>query len=223
MDLEIFKKNLFNFLKIIKDLQRNKESFFELKELNFENILKSFYLSHLKNEGYLIEIKSEITEALKIVNVNKEEIQLSNASDITNYFLGELLDNVKEHSHALEAYVFCKTNAKEILGVADFGISIPLRYKELGFDFKEPKEAIKMALEGISVKSKEERGWGLRSIAKIIKALKGEILIVSGEALSYIIDSEITLENLDFFWPGTSVIIEFNKPREEFNFLEYIK
>lgn len=222
MNLETLKENLFNFLKTIKNLQRNKESTFELEELNFENILKSFYLYHLKNEGYLINLKSEITEIMKIVNVDKE-FQLINVSDVINYFLGELIDNVKEHSHTNEAYIFYKSNEKEILGVADFGISIPLRYKELGFDFKEPKEAIEMALEGISVKSKEERGWGLRSVVKIAKVLNGEILIVSGESISHISDLETICDNLSFFWPGTSIIIEIEKPPKNFNFLEYIK
>lgn len=222
MKLDVLRENIFNFLKTIKDLQRNEEKSFELKELKFENILKSFYLLHLKSEGYLITLESEIFSNLRIKNV-KEEIQLNNASDVTNYFLGELVDNVKEHSHTSEVYIFYKTNENEILGVADFGISIPLRYKELGFDFKEPKEAIRMALEGISVKSREERGWGLQSIAKVIRVLNGKILIVSGEALSYLVNSETILENLNFFWPGTSVIIEFKKPEKEFNFLEYLK
>ncbi|MGC8981857.1 MAG: hypothetical protein ACP5JU_02840 [Minisyncoccia bacterium] len=224
MNIPQIKDELSKFLQILRGLKRNEERIFVVDDELGLGLLKLFYLNHLLKQGYLITIESKIKDKFLPLDLEKELPEIPNISPAFTFIFGELSDNIKEHAHTNEAYFFYnQIDNEEILGVFDAGISIPLRYKEALFDFKEPKEAIKMALEGISTKTKEERGYGLRSIVKIVKSLNGKVLIISGEAIGFIDENNFVFDNLEFFWIGTSVIINASKPSKDFNFLELIK
>lgn len=102
------------------------------------------------------------------------------------YLLSELTDNIYEHASASRAYVMAQYYPKKGLIEASFmddGVSIP-KSLERGTGVRYPvdnqSEAILDALEGRSAKPGGQRGFGLRSSVRIVNALGGEALIVSG-------------------------------------------
>lgn len=98
------------------------------------------------------------------------------------YLIGELVDNVYQHSSFSTAYIMAqKYPTKRFIDISiiDNGISIPGAFKEAGFEFDDPI-ALSEAINGLSTKHDNERGFGLISSINILtKGLKGECLIVS--------------------------------------------
>jgi hypothetical protein len=106
--------------------------------------------------------------------------------DAYHYLLSELVDNIYEHAQASRAYVMAQCYPKKGLietSFMDDGMTIP-RSLQLGTGTSYPSgrapRAILDALEGKSAKGGGERGFGLRSSVRIVNALGGEVLIVSG-------------------------------------------
>ncbi|NQE46591.1 hypothetical protein C5S31_11275 [ANME-1 cluster archaeon GoMg2] len=98
------------------------------------------------------------------------------------YLIGELVDNVYQHSSFSNAYIMAqKYQTKRFIEISimDNGISIPGAFKEAGFEFDDTK-ALSEAINGRSTKRDKERGFGLiSSINLLTKGLGGECLIVS--------------------------------------------
>jgi glucose-6-phosphate-specific signal transduction histidine kinase len=215
-------------LKLIKEVinkinksKRNEEVFIEFpKDLDkFTSIILKFILILKIKENYLLKVPEEfIKENFLITNILKFNLDFdsfikkydlfSSIKNIILFIVGELFDNIKEHSHSFDVYLGLEKNEEVFLGIFDNGITIFNRYKEAGVEVKDYKEAIKKAIEGISAKSIEERGYGLKTIQKIVKNLKGKMFIFSGEAYAAIDDKE-KIYDLDFYFPGTGVILSF--------------
>lgn len=99
------------------------------------------------------------------------------------YFIGELITNIYEHSDFSTAYVMAQEYPK--LGFIEFcivdnGISIPKSYENIGIVLENDKVALEYALEGKSTKFIEGRGHGLRSsISLLTSGMDGKLLIIS--------------------------------------------
>lgn len=99
------------------------------------------------------------------------------------YFIGELVDNIYQHSSFSTAYVMAQKY--QSMGFLEFclidnGISIPQSYENVGIPIKNDKVALDYALEGKSTKKNTERGRGLRDSIKLITlGMNGVCLIVS--------------------------------------------
>jgi hypothetical protein len=138
---------------------------------------------------------------ISIINIPKREDERDKALDRLNdfcstyvggktaflYFIGELVDNIYEHSSFSTAYIMAqKYEAKQFTEVCiiDDGISIPTSYENAGNEVNSDKDALKLALSGISTKVDNERGHGLRSSVKLLtKGYQGTCLIVSGNGV----------------------------------------
>ncbi|HUS76226.1 MAG TPA: ATP-binding protein [Methanothrix sp.] len=102
------------------------------------------------------------------------------------YFIGELVDNIYQHSQFSTAYITAQKYPK--LGFLEFcivdnGISIPQSYEDNGILIESDKVALDYALKGISTKKDKERGCGLRTSIKLLtSAMNGTCLIVSRRA-----------------------------------------
>ena len=98
------------------------------------------------------------------------------------YLIGELVDNVYQHSSFSTAYIMAQkypTKRFIEISIMDNGITIPGAFKEAGFEFDDPI-ALSEAIKGLSTKHDKERGFGLiSSINLLTKGLDGECLIVS--------------------------------------------
>jgi len=102
------------------------------------------------------------------------------------YFVGELVDNIYQHSQFSTAYITAQKYPN--LGFVEFcivdnGISIPQSYEDNGILIESDKVALDYALKGISTKKDKERGCGLRTSIKLLTSgMNGTCLIVSRRA-----------------------------------------
>ena len=101
------------------------------------------------------------------------------------YFIGEIIDNIYEHSMFSIAYIMAREEKNKNfteLAFIDNGISIPGSYEQEGFHFSNI-EALQQALKGLSTKN-DERGYGLRtSLNLLIKGFDAECLLISRRAV----------------------------------------
>ena len=143
------------------------------------------------------------------------------------YIIGELMDNVYEHSQFSRAYVLGLVNPLikySEIAIFDNGITIGGSFHNYGMLFYGA-EAIVQAINGESSKDSYERGRGLGSIFRIIiQGLKGQLFIVSGYGAIFIEPSrsiryDITTKNrLD----GTLISLRVPYPSTELDIFSYV-
>ncbi|MEK6903021.1 MAG: hypothetical protein AABW64_00045 [Nanoarchaeota archaeon] len=145
---------------------------------------------------------------------------------VFGYFLGEMVDNVYDHSQFHHAYVFAQTYPKKKfseIALIDDGISIRGSYAKAGHAFTDV-EALLKAMEGLSAKD-QERGFGLRTNVRLFtEGLKGEFLIVSGNAALYVLKGEkkvFKLQN-EQAYQGTFISVRLPYPAHEVNIYDFI-
>lgn len=140
---------------------------------------------------------------------------------ILSFLLGELIDNITDHSHSENGFLFCQRIPKEnmlYVFICDTGHSI---YSSYATDDRYVEilttaelSALKLALSGKSTKNRpenENRGYGIsKSREIIINGLGGEFFILSGGAFfRHDINGE-TLVDLpeSIRWNGTVVLLK---------------
>jgi len=144
------------------------------------------------------------------------------------YFVGEIVDNVYQHSKFSTAYIMAqKYPAKRFteVSIVDGGISIPGAFENAGFEF-EDTEALSKAINGLSTKRDKERGFGLGSSIKLLtKGLCGECLIVSREGGLIMDNEKKTLYKMDSncMFKGTLVSVRVPFQDREVEIYDYIE
>lgn len=106
----------------------------------------------------------------------------SSITEIIFYIFSELADNIKEHSLASRWQIdFSTEDDKSQIFIADNGIGIPSLFSKYFPQFKgDDWQKIIQALEkGLSTKG-EGRGYGLKTIYRLVKVLSGTMLFISG-------------------------------------------
>lgn len=166
--------------------------------------------------------KSSIRAQELIQEAVKRQIGHNNpVHRILSFLLGELIDNITDHSHSENGYLFCQRIPSEnmlYVFICDTGHSIYAsyaaddRYAKM-LDMEE-SSALKLALSGKSTKNRpenENRGYGIsKSREIIINGLGGEFFILSGGAFfRHDINGE-TLVDLpeSIRWDGTVVLLK---------------
>lgn len=137
-----------------------------------------------------------------------------------SYLLGEIIDNMNEHSLGKYGYIFSQYLKKEKcidLVLADDGITVFSSYVRSGkyMDEINGDEAIalKMATEGRSTKNRpgaENRGWGLSSSKEIlVEGLCGSFFMLSGGAFHrHDANENVSVKLPDIInWNGTIVLM----------------
>lgn len=145
-------------------------------------------------------------------------------------FLGEMIDNVEEHSQAHELWILSqywqRLGELEIC-LLDDGIGFYNSYKSANITVKDHLEAIDKAVKGISTKKIEGQGYGInRSIYLITESsLNGEFLIISGNAAYFKKSKEMgKLFFLDkIVWRGVIIMIKVKKPYSPINIYKYFE
>lgn len=105
------------------------------------------------------------------------------------YMLAEAIDNVYQHSGfsigSTAAHISSSKRFSD-LSIFDNGITIRKRLQDTGMLFSHDSEAIVCAINGLSSKPGRERGYGLRTTAKLVmEGLKSQLFIISGSAAVY--------------------------------------
>ena len=161
-----------------------------------------------------------------LYEIQKDDLSAFGGEMAFKYVIGELVDNIYEHSEFSIAFVMAQRYPKLgylELAFIDNGITIQGSYKSHGMQFK-PWEAIIQAMNGLSTKS-EERGWGLRTSIKIFQqGLKGQILIVSGGGAIHLGGSKIEQYKLtrNQLMKGTLISLRVPYPSPIVDIYKYI-
>ena len=135
-----------------------------------------------------------------------------------SYLLGELIDNISQHSGSRCGYLFCQRVRRELyIVIADRGRTIygnyiyAKRYEDIvGVD---EAAALRIANEGYSTKNlptAENRGYGLsRSRKMIVKGLGGAYFMLSGTAFYRQEAKGVYVMNVPevYRWNGTIILL----------------
>lgn len=101
-----------------------------------------------------------------------------------NYLLGEIVDNIYEHSEFGTSIVMAQIYPSyEFMDVSFFdnGITINGSFSNHNMRRESDVQAIEDAVNGTSTKS-QERGYGLNTVTRIFtEGMNGQILVISGE------------------------------------------
>ncbi len=155
-----------------------------------------------------------------------------------SYLLGELIDNMYEHSHGKHGYIYAQYLKREDcidLVLADDGITIFGSYVncQMYMDYINNDEsiALRLANEGHSTKNlpnAENRGYGISSSKEIlVNGLKGSFFMLSGGAFHrYDSNTGSTFVKLpdEISWNGTIILMRIPvKVPSDFDFYKYAK
>ena len=145
-----------------------------------------------------LPIEQENCEAVlqRIYELGDTSVIFSSNPDAFKYVIGELVDNIYEHSGFKHAFVMAQkySNLGFIeLGFLDDGVTIPGSFRKYGWPYgrKEHYQAITDAIRGLSTKKEAGRGYGLDSSVKIFLELGGQVLVVSGYGAVYLDSQEM--------------------------------
>lgn len=149
------------------------------------------------------------------------------------YILGEITDNVIEHSCGTAGFVFAQLYPKKgyvDICIGDDGITLLGSYRKSGLgEFDSDAEAMKAANSGVSTKNlpdAENRGFGITTTRKMaVAGMGGQYIMMSGNAI-YMQDkenSEIVCVSDNFRLKGTFVALRVPLKRDEFYYLNYVE
>ena len=172
----------------------------------------------------------EILPNKKLIEKNLDSLLSNIHKGIQNaygYFIGELLDNIYDHSKFSKAYITAqryKTNKYTEVGIIDNGISISGSYEAHGFNFND-KQALEKAVSGLSTKS-DDRGYGLSTSLRLLtKGLNANCLIISKGA-GLIANKNCTIVykmKKNEIFNGTLICARFLNNIREVDIYEYIE
>lgn len=131
------------------------------------------------------------------------------------YFLGELTDNINEHSNATEGYVFAQyyPNSNYLdLCICDTGQGILQSYlNNPKFNPQTETDAIQLALSGISTKDRPEaRGFGITTTRNmLVNGLRGKLFLWSGNTTFLQAVNKEAIVNIDAngYFQGTFIAL----------------
>lgn len=187
-----------NFLLFIKNLDKSIKDLIEKMGFPYPFMI---HIDRTKN------IEEEINKLLKEI---EKEIPETFGSSIP-YIIGELVDNIEQHSNYSNAFIFLRydTEEKQLeIGVFDDGLTIPLVFEKNDIQFSKDSEAIKMALEGTTTKKEDiTRGFGLITTSSIVKALNSNMQIISRKGILDMQNSKIDINDFEKEFSGTLIYI----------------
>ena len=135
--------------------------------------------------------------------------------------LAELMNNVFDHSLSkIPGYTFTQfttRNDQIIACLCDFGRGIPRKVNEYlkldGQQLMMHDSALRKALETkFSTRTQpHNRGFGWETIFKSIKSIHSKILVISNDALYWLLENgEVRCQLLNVNFPGTLVVVYIN-------------
>ncbi len=171
-------------------------------------------------------------------NVNEQVLKISghiedkidkNFGFSINYLLAELSDNIEQHSQFTQASIMTQyySDKKYIdVGIFDNGITIPTLFEKKGLKFSDDCDAIKKAIEGVSTKEEQGRGFGLKTSKNLVlEGLNGEMYIISkkGALILNPKNKEKSQELMKKALKGTLIYMQFSAPKKGLNIIKYVE
>lgn len=163
----------------------------------------------------------------KVYQIQKNDPTIFGNESVFNYVVGELIDNIHEHSKCTRAMIMGqKYETKRFIDLCFFdnGITIPKTFENEGYGFK-PYEAIAEAINGVST-IHEDRGYGLRTSTKIcVQGLKGIIQVVSDSGAVYYSENHTKYFQLSdkLKLDGTLITLRIPYPAPSIDLYQYVE
>lgn len=183
------------------------------------------------------ENKDAFGTIVKNIIVAQTSLPFRGISPIS-YFIGELLDNIYEHSQSERGFVFSQYLRREgviYLCIADEGITVYNSYKRANVYLDEIEDdeaaALYLANEGMSTKDRpyaETRGYGISTSKRmLVEGMGGAFFMLSGGAFHrYGIGGENDYVNISdiFRWKGTIILLKIPVSLPAgFNYINFIE
>ena len=192
-----------------------------------------FTLSKLFKKSYLPLVplphqRKKANVILQRIYEMHDNVRDCGGEDAFKYLIGEIVDNVYEHSEFETSFVMAQTYPfKEFMDICFFddGITINGCFRKHDIGCKDDCQAISKAINGVSTKGKE-RGFGLNTTMKIFThGIRGQMLIISGNGgIQYSKKQQQPYEFEKVYeLKGTLVSVRIPYPSPLVNIYEYIK
>lgn len=185
-------------------------------------------IKHFKKEsGNGKQINKKVNELITLIQ-EKLPYQFG---DSIKYILGELSDNIDNHSEFRRASLMAQYYpTKKIVDIAVFdnGISIPALFERSNIYFEGDTDAIKKAVWGeVTTKQNEiTRGFGLRTCKKLsMEGLKGELYVVSRKGILLLKSGEEPLfrDLVDKSLKGTFFYLRLKTPKKKLDIYDFVE
>lgn len=185
-------------------------------------------LKHFPNN---LSNKNQVNEEANSLLHSIENKLPDNFGSSIKYILGELADNIDEHSNFTFASLLAQYYPQKEyfdMAVLDNGITIPFNFEKNKIIFKTDSDAIKKAIFGeVTTKKNEKmRGYGLKSCKEIsMDEIKGELYIISRKGMVILKTGEpqqfYDLEDVSF--DGTLLYFRLPSPKKKVNIYPYLE
>ena len=149
--------------------------------------------------------------------------------DAIKYILGELSDNIDNHSEFSYASLMAQyfpTKKMVDIAVFDNGITIPGCFEKHGIVFRDEGDAINKTISGEVTTKKEEvmRGYGLRSCKRLsTEGVEGELYIISTKGVLIFNSTKKPLfYTLDNSLKGTFLYFRLPLPKEKLDIYPFV-
>ncbi|MBS3794460.1 MAG: hypothetical protein KGY80_06170 [Candidatus Thorarchaeota archaeon] len=163
----------------------------------------------------------------RLYEINEEGEEFGGESAF-KYLVGEIVDNIYQHSEFSNALVMAQKYESQAFTESCFfddGLTINGCFRKHGMGRAEDVDAIWDAINGTSTKSKE-RGFGLNSVISIFTdGIEGEVFIVSGRgAISLTRNDHIRYSlNNAYELSGTLVTVRTPCPAPVVDIYDYVE
>lgn len=210
----------------------------ELSVEDFDKLLTSFerktYIPIISFPAFVKGARNKDSILSAVENILCRQVNIPrNIITALKYILGEMVDNVTEHSGSERGYIFAQAYpGKRFLDIciADEGITLKGSYIKAGIEIEDDLEAMKAANKCISSKNlpdAENRGYGIMTTKKMLsEGLGGQYMIMSGNAIamkSKTIDGIIELPR-GIRWNGTVIALRIPyQEQKNFNYWDYLE
>ena len=184
-------------------------------------------IKHFSNNP---ENKNQVNKESNALMGSMEDKIPNTFGSSVKYILGELADNMDEHSNFTFASLMAQYYPRKKyldMAVLDNGITIPFNFEKNDILFDKDSEAIRKALSGeVTTKKNEKmRGYGLKSCRDIsLKEIKGELHVVSRKGVVILKEGEEPrlYDFIDVSLKGTFLYFRLPTPKNEVNIYPYL-
>lgn len=192
---------------------------------NYLNVLRGAVPNSGKSYVPVVVLPASSEEADRMLSYlyaladAKTDLGGPNTRNAFRYLVGEMTDNIYEHSEFKSARVLAQRWARlrtaEVV-ICDDGITIKGAFKKNGWVYDGQSTAVMDALSGLSTKLEKERGTGLPTNLKIwTEGVEGAFLIVSGDEAVYChrtTGPKVYKLSEEFRYNGTMISVSFPIP-----------
>ena len=190
-------------------------------------------IEQVSSRGDVEDVTAKLTATILTNFTNLEPLHQKDLKKYLQYLIAEILNNVADHSGSSDGgYTMAQyypAKKKVQVAVADSGVGFLNHIGNKFPNINTDEEAIIKAIEmGVTASSnsmyghERNAGYGLYALLEIIKATKGQVVIISNTGILRLKDGEITTGTLGKGWSGTVVAFEFIEKNTDYEFEQII-